>query len=256
VEAYPTSFYHSPTGFAVTSIAQGAALFPNHCAACHGAHGHGDGPAATGLPVPPADLTAGHLWEHSDGELFWWLTHGIDAPEGGLVMPGFATSLSEDDRWALIDYIRANNAGTAMAASGQWPVPVHAPSFAASCGGKTVTLGDLRGHIVRLIIGPAEPMAPNPDVTTIFATTHPAPTACVVDDEMAPLAYAVVAGVTAHDLPGTAFLIDGDGWLRALQRPGATATWHDPRALASEVHAIRAQPIKAPAPSMPMDMKM
>lgn len=255
VEAYPTSFYHSPTGFAATTITQGAALFPSHCAVCHGAHGHGDGPAAAGLPIPPADLTAAHLWDHSDGELFWWLTHGIDAPEGGLAMPGFAAALSEDERWALIDFIRANNAGTAMAATGHWPVPVHAPAFAANCGGKTVTLDDLRGHIVRLIIGTVRPMAPNPDVTTIFATPAPGPAACFATDELVPLAYAVVSGVAAHDLPGTAFLIDGDGWLRAMQRPDAAATWDDPKTLAAEIGVIRAHPLAAPTP-MPMDMKM
>ena len=70
VEAYPTSFYRLPTGFASASIAAGARLYPQHCAACHGAEGRGDGLAAKGLPVPPADLTAGHLWMHSDGELF------------------------------------------------------------------------------------------------------------------------------------------------------------------------------------------
>ena len=58
VEAYPTSFYHSPTGFAATAVAAGAQIFPQRCAACHGAEGHGDGPAAKELPVPPADRPA------------------------------------------------------------------------------------------------------------------------------------------------------------------------------------------------------
>ncbi len=82
IPAYPTSFFHSPTGFAATSIADGAALYPSHCASCHGAEGRGDGPAAKGLELPPADLTAEHLWAHSDGELFWWLSHGMASPEG------------------------------------------------------------------------------------------------------------------------------------------------------------------------------
>ena len=55
-----------------------------------------------------------HIWKHTDGEMFWWLTHGIDDPEGGMVMPGFANALSVDDRWALIDYVRAHNAALAM----------------------------------------------------------------------------------------------------------------------------------------------
>lgn len=37
-------------------IARGAALYQTHCASCHGAQGRGDGPAATSLSPPPADL--------------------------------------------------------------------------------------------------------------------------------------------------------------------------------------------------------
>src|SRR5262249_28085667 len=141
-----------PTGFSAAAIAAGAALFPDHCAECHGPEGRGDGTRAKSSPIPPADLTAAHLWEHSDGELFWWLTHGIDSPEGGLPMPGFAASLSDDDRWALIDYVRAHNAGVSRAAAGQWPRAVAAPVFSVRCAdGTAIGLADLRGRVVRLI---------------------------------------------------------------------------------------------------------
>lgn len=125
VPAYPTSFYRSPTAFAATSIMRGAALFPSNCAACHGADGRGDGPLAAKLPVPPADLTASHLWAHPDGELFWWLANGIEAPDGQPAMPGFADKLPPDNRWALIDYVRANNAGFASGrpVSGRFRLP-------------------------------------------------------------------------------------------------------------------------------------
>ena len=150
VPAYPTSFYRSPTAFAAASITRGAMLYPSNCAACHGAGGHGDGPLAASLPVPPADLTASHLWAHPDGELFWWLASGIEAPDGQSAMPGFADKLSPDDRWALIDYVRANNAGVAKRETGQWPVPVAAPALTATCAdGQSVTLTDLRGKAVR-----------------------------------------------------------------------------------------------------------
>ena len=153
VQAYPTSYDHSPTEFAATGIVRGEMLFPSNCAACHGAAGRGDGPSAHGLPVPPADLTAAHLWMHSDGELIWWLSHGIEAPEVGLVMPGFADTLSVEERWDLIDFIRARNAGVAMRVTGDWPVPVQAPGFQATCaGGRTVTLADLRGQVLRLVV--------------------------------------------------------------------------------------------------------
>jgi hypothetical protein len=65
--------------------------------------GWGDGPAGVGLPRKPADLTAAHTAQHTAGDMFWWITRGI--PAGG--MPGFAGALSEDDRWDLINFIRA-----------------------------------------------------------------------------------------------------------------------------------------------------
>jgi putative copper export protein/mono/diheme cytochrome c family protein len=109
VPAYPTSYYTEPDPPSPESLARGAVLYPQLCARCHGPQGRGDGPDAKGLAVLPADLTAGHLWDHSDGELFWWLSAGIHGPDGAPVMPGFAAVLSEQDRWALIDLIRSRN---------------------------------------------------------------------------------------------------------------------------------------------------
>ena len=263
VPAYPTSFYHSPTSFAATTITDGSGLFAGNCAICHGIHGRGDGPAAVGMRIPPANLTAPHLWMHSDGELFWWISHGIEGPEGGLVMPGFAARLSPEQRWALIDYIRANNAGMTMSMTGRWFTPVHAPDLQAACGGQTRTLHDLRGHIVRLIFGPAPAPAASDNAVIVLADPDAAATtggACVADDRTVPRAYAVVSGIAPGDLPGTQFLIDDHGWLRAIQRPGRPNSWNDPRALAAEIADIRAHPLAAPQTGsmagMNMNMKM
>jgi putative copper resistance protein D len=49
--AYPTSYYLPTEPYAAASIARGAAVYAENCALCHGAAGHGDGPAAAGLPV-------------------------------------------------------------------------------------------------------------------------------------------------------------------------------------------------------------
>ena len=256
VPAYPTSFYQSPTDFAASSIVQGAALYPDHCAMCHGPNGRGDGPAAKRLPVPPADLTADHLWMHSDGDLFWWLTHGIEAPEGGLAMPGFADILSEDDRWNLIDYIRAFNAGLVFRASGTWTPPLRAPDVQAECeGGRTVSLNDLHGGFVRLVIGTAPPDAVT-GTTTILADSGPAilpsPGICVANGQDLPRAYAIVTGRTPAEMAGTEFLIDGDGWLRAMQGPTAAPAWNDPKRLASDIRQYAAHPIGATHAHMQM----
>ena len=241
VPATATSFYHSPTGFASGSIMAGGALYPAQCSACHGAQGRGDGPAAAGLPVPPADLTAAHLWMHSDGEMFWWLQHGIEAPRGGMAMPGFP-GLTDPQRWALIDWVRAHNAGLAFQAAGAWPQPLQAPELQADCdGGRTVSLADLRGGFVRVVAGVAPPA---PGVTTILATddpaVQPAPGLCIARDQDVPAAYATVTGLTPRMLPGTQVLIDGSGWLRAVQLGG----W-DSQTLAAAVRELAAQPIAA-----------
>ena len=252
VPAYPTSFYRSPTGFAATAIVRGAALFPAQCAACHGAEGRGDGPAAHGLPVPPADLTAGHLWMHADGELFWWLTHGIDSPEGdGLAMPGFGDRLSEEERWDLIDYIRAHNAGLVVHATGAWSPPLQAPGLEANCAdGGTPSLADLRGLWVRLVIGGPAPAASD-RVVTILATAepgaHPARGLCVAPDASVPAAYAVVSGLPDAALGGAQFLIDPAGWLRAVQPAGAAPGWNDPVTLAAAIRDLAAHPVAAEA---------
>ena len=41
----------------VTSAASGKEMFNTYCAVCHGTDGKGDGPAASALKIPPANLT-------------------------------------------------------------------------------------------------------------------------------------------------------------------------------------------------------
>ncbi len=242
VEAHPTSFYRSPTQFAATSIAGGAALYPAHCAACHGAEGRGDGPAAKGLKVPPADLTAEHLWAHGDGEMFWWLTHGITSPEGEVAMPGFGDVLSEDRRWALIDYVRAHNAGLTHRVTGAWSPPVQAPALQAACAdGRTVTLADLHGRVVRLAFDArsvAVELAP-PDAVR-----------CTTDEPAVSAASAIVTGLDPAALGGTQILVDANGWLRKVVAPGEAGR------LDAEIGRIAAQPLAADAAAMHHHMPM
>jgi putative copper export protein/mono/diheme cytochrome c family protein len=257
VEAYPTSFYQSPTGFTSATIARGAELFSTYCTGCHGSNGGGDGPAAKSLPVPPADLTAQHLWAHSDGELFWWLSHGVEASRGALAMPGFADRLSEDDRWALIDYVHANNAGMTMAAAGQWPHAMLAPDFYATCAnGRMVTIANLRGRVVRIIASDRSDVMPasSPLAAQLTAIQlsrdpqmRPTAAACVAADPSTWAAYATVSGVDQSGLAGTQFLVDPQGWLRARWRPGDPAGWTDAQGLQAEIEQILAHPIATSA---------
>ena len=251
--ANPASFFVSPTGFAAAGIVHGQTLFARHCVACHGAAGRGDGPAAKGLRIPPADLTAGHLADHSDGELFWWLTHGMDDPQGGLAMPGFAAALSEADRWSLIDFVHAANAGAATRGGSRWPKPVRAPAMPIACAGEAAgQLGDLRDRVVHLMTSETPPMPAPPSVDGIAVVPllmsrtglgKEAGPGCVVAASGAWQAYAVIAGVPSGELGGMEFLIDPKGWIRAMWRRGATPGWSNPDRFIAEIRRICAQPV-------------
>jgi putative copper export protein/mono/diheme cytochrome c family protein len=261
VRAYPTSFYHSPTGFSAASIVEGSTLYASNCVSCHGSGGSGGGPLAKHLSIPPADLTAAHLWAHSDGELFWWISHGMFAPEGNQVMPGFADALDEDSRWSLIDYIRAHNAGNANHLTGAWSRPIQAANFGVRCGDRDVRLSDLRGHFVRLSFGVVPPQADTADgLTTIVAGPAAGalpPGKCVASDETVPAAYAILSGMPPDKMTGTQFLIDEHGWLRAMAPATGPAAWNDPRMLRAEINTLRQKKIAAaPAEPMKMDMPM
>jgi putative copper export protein/mono/diheme cytochrome c family protein len=103
VDAYPTSYVTNPLPSGPAVVQQGAALFRTHCMPCHGPAGRGDGPAAASLDGPPADLTAEHVDDHTDGDIFWWLTYGM----AGTAMPGFEDTLSDTERWQLIRFVRS-----------------------------------------------------------------------------------------------------------------------------------------------------
>ena len=103
VDAYPTSYVTNPLPPGPAAVEQGAALFQTHCTPCHGHAGRGDGPAAAALDGPAADLTADHVDDHTDGDIFWWLTYGM----AGTAMPGFEHTLSDTERWQLIRFVRS-----------------------------------------------------------------------------------------------------------------------------------------------------
>jgi mono/diheme cytochrome c family protein len=253
VEAFPTSFYTSPTEFAATAIVHGGKLFAANCTTCHGADGQGDGPAAQSLPIRPADLTAEHLWAHSDGEMYWYISHGFEAPQGGITMPGFAGSLSSEGRWDLIDYLRAHNAGESMRKSGKWPHPLPVPQFDAECAeARTIDLDDLRGSILRIIAASGEAQVvpvslPGVAVTTIIVTptrdAKPTPSACIASEPETWTAFAILLGVSPNALAGAQILVDQNAWLRAAWRPGDPGDWTNPRVLEAEIRDIVAHPI-------------
>ncbi|WP_323036445.1 cytochrome c [Pararhodobacter sp.] len=99
-------------------IEHGQGLYAAQCASCHGLALEGQPdwqtPGADGvLPAPPHDDT-GHTWHHDNGLLFDYTKQGGAAAleQRGVVgfasgMPAFAGTLSDDEIWDVLAYIRA-----------------------------------------------------------------------------------------------------------------------------------------------------
>ncbi|ULU23622.1 FTR1 family protein [Dyella terrae] len=98
LQAYPI-----PTAPTKTpDLTRGASLYQAQCAACHGATGHGDGPAGLQLSPRPIDFTeVSRADQRSPLSLYEVITQGV----AGTPMVSYAQALSSDDRWSLAYYV-------------------------------------------------------------------------------------------------------------------------------------------------------
>lgn len=104
-------------------IEAGAAIYARQCASCHGANLEGQPnwkvPLPSGrLPAPPHD-DSGHTWHHVSDVLFALTKNGVAppyAPAGYQSdMPAFGATLSDDEIWNVLAFIRS-----------RWSPPVRA----------------------------------------------------------------------------------------------------------------------------------
>lgn len=84
-------------------LSLGEQIFITNCASCHGLQGGGDGPEAASLQVTPSNFTdQERMASKSATQLFGAISAGV-AP----AMPAFNDNLTEDERWALVAYLRS-----------------------------------------------------------------------------------------------------------------------------------------------------
>jgi mono/diheme cytochrome c family protein len=94
-------------------LAAAAHLYKLNCAGCHGVKGDGNGPALAGLPRKPANFTDAKMMNDlTDGELFWKISTGRPP------MPTWQT-LSETQRWELVNYLRTFTSKAASTSNAQ-----------------------------------------------------------------------------------------------------------------------------------------
>ena len=85
------------------TVADGKEAFSHYCVACHGVDGQNTGvPFADHVSPPIPSLASPAVQGYTDGQLKWILDYGI-WPSG---MPGSKGTLSDDELWSIVAYIR------------------------------------------------------------------------------------------------------------------------------------------------------
>lgn len=90
----------NPSLITRANLLRGQKMYSTYCAVCHGNRGDGDGYIVPKFPRPPA-LHSEKVTKWSDGRIYHVITMGQNA------MPSYASQISSEDRWAIINYIRA-----------------------------------------------------------------------------------------------------------------------------------------------------
>jgi len=90
----------NPSPYNLQNVKKGKDLYMQNCKSCHGDPGKNNH-----LPLvpPPPDITSEQMQTNTDGGIFYKVTIG----RGG--MPQFGSTISEDDRWRIINFIRNFN---------------------------------------------------------------------------------------------------------------------------------------------------
>jgi putative copper export protein/mono/diheme cytochrome c family protein/peroxiredoxin len=279
IDAYPTTYLRPSVPYNAISVANGIALYAENCVVCHGVAGYGDGPAAENLKPKPADLTARHAASHTAGDLYWWLSHGVKET----AMPGFDQSFSEDERWDLINFLRALSTGerarslAPVTESDAWLV---APDFAyATNRGESRTLKDHRGNKIVLLVLVSLPesrerleqldkMAAKLTSAGVEIILVPSDASNPLDRKVIQLpvvtegmdeifkTYALFShsfeddrnSPAAHLPKHTEFLIDKRGYIRARWIAREGGGWRKIETLLQEIELLQNEKSQAPAP--------
>lgn len=91
----------NPVPLSDDALAAGEQHYAARCASCHGDTGKGDGKATRFIKPAPADISTTEARDRmTDGEMFYKIT------EGKKPMPGMARTLSDEERWQVVHYLR------------------------------------------------------------------------------------------------------------------------------------------------------
>lgn len=81
-------------------LMRGQDRYNTYCIVCHGPGGEGDGSVVPQFPRPPS-LQSEKVRDFTDGRIFHIMTKGQN------LMPSYASQIPEQDRWAIVHFLRA-----------------------------------------------------------------------------------------------------------------------------------------------------
>lgn len=106
----------NPIPATAESVAFGQYLYEINCMVCHGPEGRGDGPVGLLLATSPVDMNDAYTQDQGDGQLFFTITRGR------VTMPYYRDALSVEERWHVINYMRATFQSPSQVAEPAAPV--------------------------------------------------------------------------------------------------------------------------------------
>lgn len=167
-------------------MASGAEIYMTVCSQCHGENGQGNGPQASTQQVQPTDFTDQSVMAAiSNQEMVNVLVNGL-----GDSMPAFGNMLSDENKWAVTNYIRSLSFKPVMQASNPvislTPVP-----------GVSIT----QNESATLTANPSEEITATPGLRIVDIT------GIITNDTGTPLPEAMTVTLQAYDnmLPSITF---------------------------------------------------
>ena len=90
----------NPLEYNLANVKKGKELFTKNCKSCHGDPGKNNH-----LPLvpPPPDITSEQMQKNTEGQIHYKITNGRGT------MPQFKATISDDDRWRLVNFIMNYN---------------------------------------------------------------------------------------------------------------------------------------------------